>query len=163
MFKNSQNRNMLLEIVLKGFAFQTLHRRFKTYYARVYYLMGVQLGWAANDGGGEDGSCKCNQEDQDHQQWLGKKAVSKVGVEYEQEDGECRGCNRGDHRGDCEAPANVKWFIQNQALPVSRVSPQSSCSQPRDDEHRSSQGNNELLKRSSEGQNSDHQPHHSTC
>ena len=72
------------------------------------YLVGVQLGGAADEGGGEDGSCKCNQKDEDHQERLGKKAVSKVGVEYEQEDGECRGCNRGDHRGDRIAPVNVR-------------------------------------------------------
>ena len=89
-----------------------MHRRFQS--RRIVnseirgYLVGVQLGGAADDGGGEDGSCKCNQEDQDHHERLGKEADCKVGVEYEQEDGEGRGCNRGNHRGDCEAPVYVK-------------------------------------------------------
>jgi len=49
-------------------------------------LVEVQLGGAADDGGGEGGGCKCHQEDQDHQEGLGKEAASKVGIEYEQED-----------------------------------------------------------------------------
>ena len=51
--------------------------------------MEVHLGGAADDGGGEEGSCKCHQEDQDHQERLGKEAVGKVGVEDEQEEGKC--------------------------------------------------------------------------
>ena len=53
------------------------------------YLTEVHLGGAADDGGGEDGGCKRHQEDQDHQERLGKEAVGKVGVEDEQDEGKC--------------------------------------------------------------------------
>ena len=46
----------------------------------------MQLRGAADDGGGEDGGCKCHQEDHDHQERLGKEAVSKVSRRMEREE-----------------------------------------------------------------------------
>ena len=69
--------------------------------------MEVHLRGAADDGGGEDGGCQSHQENQDHKERFGKEAVGKIGVEYEQDEGECRRCNGGNHRGDCEAPTNA--------------------------------------------------------
>ena len=103
------------------------------------YLVEVHLRGAADDGGGEEGSCKGHQEDQDHQERLGKEAVGKVGVEDEQKEGECGGGNRSHHRGDREPPSsnvyNSYCMIQNKAQPISGIRPQGSSSQARDDEH----------------------------
>ena len=80
----------------KGQHSKTLHER--------EYLGRVQPWGTTDNRRGEESSCKCHHEDKDHQKGLWEEAVGKVGVEYEQEDGEGRGHNGSDHRGECEAP-----------------------------------------------------------